>query len=60
LDSKGSVLIWHDVIFVVRVDRLVLRWNINLFSRKLEAREVFEQVCVMRLMKMEIGEGRVA
>ena len=54
------MLVGHDVIFIVGVYRLVLRRNIDLFSRKLETREVFEQVGVMRLVEMEIGERGVA
>jgi len=54
------MLIGHDIVFVVGVYRLVLWWDIDLFSRKLKAREVLEQVGVMRLVKMEIGEGRIA
>jgi len=36
------MLIGNDVVFVVGVYRLVLWWDIDLFSRKLETREVFE------------------
>ena len=60
LDAERSMLIGHDIVFVVGVYRLVLWWDIDLFSRKLKAREVLEQVGVMRLVKMEIGEGRIA
>jgi hypothetical protein len=54
------MLVGHDIIFIVRVYWLMLWWDIDLFSRKLEAREVLEQVGVMRLVEMEIGERRVA
>jgi hypothetical protein len=60
LDAERSMLVGHDIIFIVGVYWLVLWWDIDLFSRKFEAREVFEQVCVMRLVEMEIGERRVA
>ena len=56
LDAESSMLIGNDVVFVVRVDRLVLWWDIDLFGGQLETREVFEQVGVMRLVEMEIGE----
>jgi hypothetical protein len=56
LDAESSMLIGHDVVFVIRVYRLVLWWDIDLFGRKLETGEVFEQVGVMRLVEMEIGE----
>jgi hypothetical protein len=56
LDAESSMLIGNNVVFVVRVYRLVLWWDIDLFGRKLETREVFEQVGVMRLVEMEIGE----
>jgi hypothetical protein len=36
------MLIGNDVIFVIRVYRLVLWWDIDFLGGKLEAREVFE------------------
>jgi hypothetical protein len=36
------MLIRYNIVFVVRVYRLVLRWYIDLFGGKLETREVFE------------------
>jgi hypothetical protein len=56
LDAECSVLVGHNVIFIVRVDWLMLWWDIDLFSRKFEPREVFEKVGVMRLVEMEIGK----
>jgi hypothetical protein len=50
------MLVGHDVILVIRVYGLVLRWDVDLLSRKLQTGEVFEQVGVMRLVEMEIGE----
>jgi hypothetical protein len=50
------MLVGHNIVFIVRVYGLMLWWDIDLFSRKLEAREVFERVGVMRQVKMEIGE----
>jgi hypothetical protein len=50
------MLVGNDVVFVVGVYRLVLWWDIYLFGGKLETREVFEQVGVMRLVEMEVGE----
>ena len=54
------MLIGHDVILVIGVYRLMLWWNVDFFSWQLKAREVFEQVGVMRLVEMEEGEGGVA
>jgi hypothetical protein len=50
LNSKSRMLIGHDIILVIGVYRLVLWWNVDFFSWQLEAREVFEQVGMMRLM----------
>jgi hypothetical protein len=36
------MLVGHNVVFVVRVYGLMLWWDVNFFSRKLETREVFE------------------
>lgn len=49
-------MVGYDIIFIVRVDRLVLRWNIDLFRWELETREVLEKVGVMRLVQVEEGE----
>ena len=37
LNSKGRMLIGHDIIFVIGIYRLVLWWNVDFFSRQLEA-----------------------
>jgi hypothetical protein len=50
------MLIGYNVVLIVRIYRLVLWWDIGLFGGQLETREVFEQVGVMRLVEMEIGE----
>jgi hypothetical protein len=50
------MLIGYNVVLIVRIYRLVLWWDIDLFGGQLETREVFEQVGVMRLVEMEIGE----
>lgn len=56
MDAERSMLIGYDVVFIVRVYGLMLWRDIDLFGRKLETREVLEQVGVMRLVEMEIGE----
>lgn len=50
------MLVGHDIIFIIRVDRLMLRRNVDLFGRELETREVLEKVGVMRLVQVEEGE----
>jgi hypothetical protein len=42
LNAERSMLIRNDIIFVIRVYRLVLWWDIDFLGGKLEAREVFE------------------
>jgi len=60
LNSKCRMLIGHNIILVIGVYRLVLWWNVDFFGWQLEAREVFEQVGMVRLVEMEEGEGGVA
>lgn len=54
------MLVGHDVVFVVGVDRLVLGRDIDFFGWKLQTGEVFEEVGVVRLVEVEEGEGGVA
>lgn len=49
-------MVRHDIVFIIRVDRLVLWRNVDLFGWKLETREVLEKVGVMRLVQVEEGE----
>lgn len=44
------MLVGNDVVFVIRVDRLVLGRNIDLLGWEFEAREVLKKVGVMRLV----------
>lgn len=60
LNTEGSMLIWHDIVLVVRIDGLVLRCDLDLFGRQLDPGEVFEQVRVVRLMQVQKCEARVA
>jgi len=54
------MLVGHDIILVVGVYGLVLWWNVYFLSWQPEAREVFEQVGMVRLMELEKCEGGVA
>lgn len=54
------MLVGYNIILVIRIYRLMLWWNVDLFSWELETREVFEQIGMMRLVEMEEGEGGVA
>ena len=60
LDPKCRMLVGYNIILVIRIYRLMLWWNVDLFSWELETREVFEQIGMMRLVEMEEGEGGVA
>ena len=60
LNPKCRMLVGHNIILVIRVYRLVLWRNVDFLCRELEAREVFEQVGMVRLVEMEKGERGVA
>ena len=54
------MLVGHYVILVVRVDRLVARWDVDFFFGELDAREVFEEVGVVGGVEVDVGEGGIA
>lgn len=56
LDAKGGVLVRHDIVFIIWIQRLVLSRHVNVFGRELDARKVFEQVCVVGGMQVQLGE----
>jgi len=50
LYPESSVLIWHNIIFVFWIYRLVMWGHIYFFMCQMCPREVFEQICVMSLV----------
>ena len=50
LDAEGCVLVWYDVVFVLWIWWLVLRWDDDLLWHELGACEVFEEICVVGLV----------
>lgn len=60
LDPEGRVLVRHDVVFVVRVDGLVLRRDRDFLGGEFDAVEVFEEVGVVGGVEVDVGEGGVA
>lgn len=48
LNPKRSMLVRHEIFFVVRIERLMLRCYEDFFGGELDAREVFEEVGVVR------------
>lgn len=42
------MLVRHEIFFVVRIERLMLRCYKDFFGGELDAREVFEEVGVVR------------
>ena len=54
------MLIRHDVVFVLRIRRLVLRGHVDGFVREVGAAgEFFEEVGVEGVGEVEVGVGRV-
>jgi hypothetical protein len=41
LNSECSMLLGDNIIFVIRIQGLMLRWHVNLFVRQMGAIEVF-------------------
>jgi hypothetical protein len=41
LNSESSMLLRHNIVFIVRVQWLMLRWHVDLFVRQMCAVEVF-------------------
>ena len=54
------MLIWYHIVFVVRVDWLILQRHNDLFGWELDSREVFEEVGVVRGVSVQICVGRIA
>jgi hypothetical protein len=41
LDSESSMLLGDNIVFVIRIQWLMLRWHVNFFVRQMGAIEVF-------------------
>lgn len=54
------MLVWHNIVFVVGIERLMLWRDIDLLCGHLDACKVLEQVGVVGGMEVEVGEGGVA
>lgn len=54
------MLIWNDIVFVVGIERLMLRRNVDFFGRQLDTREVLEQIGVVGGVQVQKGKGGVA
>ena len=35
LDTKSGMLVWDDVVFVFGIERLMLRWDVDVFIREM-------------------------
>jgi len=59
-DPKSSMLIWYDIVFVLRVRRLMVRWHVDFFVGKLRgAVELFEEVGDAGLIHVDVGVGGI-
>lgn len=50
------MLVGYNIVFVIRIDRLVLWWYVDLLDREFQAGKVLEKVGVMRVMEVEVCE----
>lgn len=50
------MLVRNYVIFVVWIERLMLRRDVDLLSRKLYSCEILQQVCVMGGVEVDVCE----
>lgn len=60
LNAKGRVLVWHDIIFIVGIEWLMLRRDINFLGGQFDACKVLEQMGVVGGVEMEMGKGGIA
>lgn len=56
LDAKGGVLVWNDVVLVLRVHRLVVRGHVDVVGGEAVLGEGLEEVGVARAVQVEGGE----
>ena len=57
LDTESSMLFRNHVVFIVRIEWLVLRRYINIFVRQVSAVEVFQEIRVMAAVKVNVRVG---
>jgi hypothetical protein len=58
LNAKGCVLVWNHVVFVLRIDGLEVRRNIDVLGcelRRAHVRERFEEVGMVRGVHVQVG-----
>ena len=55
LNPKRRVLVWHYIVLVFWVDRLVMRGNIDFVVGQLVFAEIFEEVRVPRAVEVHVG-----
>lgn len=60
LDSKCGMLVRNNIVFVFWIQRLMLWWDIDLFLRQLNTRELLEQIGVVRFVEVNVGVRTVA
>jgi hypothetical protein len=55
LNAERSVLIRDYIVFVFRVDRLVMGRDVDFIVWKFVFAKVLEQVCISRAIEMDVG-----
>ena len=60
MNPKSRMLVGDNIVFVFRVQRLVLWCDGDFFCGQLDACEVFEEVGVVGGVEVDVGEGGVA
>jgi hypothetical protein len=54
------MLVWNDVVFVFWIQRLKMRWDVDLFGcelRHVRMCERFEEIGVVREVEVQVGGG---
>jgi hypothetical protein len=49
------MLIWHDIILIFWIQRLVVRWHVDLIVGKRVAAEILEEVGVSGRCEVDVG-----
>jgi len=55
LDSEGSMLLRDNIVFIIGIQWLMLRWHVDLFMWQMCAVEVFQKICMVAAMQVDVG-----
>jgi len=49
------MLVWHYIVLIFRIQRLVVRWYVDLVVWEFVLAEVFKEVCVSRPVEVHVS-----